>query len=105
MTSYAHCKGTVRAAAECARDAGSVIRMLDVEAEQEDVSILHDVLLSFLPHHALFLHALPAGVRYEVRIARRLRLDEATFEVGVDHAGRLRGGVAAMDRPRANLLL
>ena len=41
----------------------------------------------------------------EVIVAGRLRLDEPALEVGVNHTGRLRRRVAAMDRPRTHFLL
>src|SRR5688572_17016972 len=75
-----------------------------VEAEQQHVAVVHDVILALLPHHALLLHPLPATVRDEVGVARRLGLDEAALEVGVDDPRRLRRGVAAVNGPGAHLL-
>src|ERR1700712_2208507 len=78
---------------------------LDIETKQKNITILHHVLLSFLPHQALVLHALPTTIADEVVVARRFRLDEPALEVAVDHPGRLRRRITAMDRPRAHLLL
>ncbi len=75
-----------------------------VEAELDDVAVLHDVVLAL--HAGL---ALRAGLgdragRDQVLEADDLGLDEALLEVGVDDAGRLRGRPALADRPGARLL-
>src|ERR1019366_7300095 len=77
----------------------------DVESEEENIPVLHDVLLSFRPHHSFLLRALPAVFRDEVVEPHRLRANEPTLEIGVDDSRRRWGGVAAVDRPRAHFWL
>src|SRR4051812_13103045 len=76
----------------------------DVEAELHDVAVLHDVVLALYAHPAV-----RAGLRHRAgldELVERddLRLDEAALEVGVDDAGRLRGGRTDRDRPGPRLL-
>src|ERR1019366_4968597 len=77
----------------------------DVESEEKNVPILHDVLLSFRSHHSFLLRALPSAVRDEVVEAHRLRANEATLEVRVNHAGCGGRRIAAVDRPCAHFRL
>src|ERR1700732_3154615 len=65
----------------------------DIEPEERDLAILHDVVASFEPH----LATLPSGGigarRDEVIVGHDLRFDESTLDVAVDDArglGRLR---------------
>src|SRR5690554_2451671 len=75
-----------------------------VEAELHDVAVLHDVLLALHAHLALGLGLGHGAGGDEVVEGDDLGLDEAALEVGVDDAGRLRGGRALGDRPGASLL-
>ena len=77
-----------------------------VELELDDVAVLHDVVAAFLTELAFLLdlrHGAFGG--NEIVIGDDIGLDEALFEVGVDHAGGLRGGVALVDLPCAHFLL
>ena len=80
------------------------LRRSDVEEEVHDVAVLNDVVLAFGAHLAGFLSALFTLEGNEVFVGDRLGADEAAFEVGVDDAGGLRGGVALVDRPGADFL-
>src|SRR5690606_27722190 len=57
----------------------------DVEAEVEDVALLHPVLLALQPQPAGVAGAGFAAVPDEVVVADGLGADEALLEVGVDH--------------------
>src|SRR5450756_1329430 len=77
---------------------------LDIKAELHDVSVLHDVVLALdagLAHRAGGRYR---ADRHQVGERHDLGLDEAALEVGVDHAGRLGGGRADRDLPRARFL-
>src|SRR6187399_2471362 len=78
---------------------------LNIEAEQHDISVAHDVLLAFRPDDALFLRAFPAARAHELIVAHRLTANEAALEIGVNHTRCLRRGVTLMDGPRADFLL
>ena len=67
-----------------------------------DIAVLDDVFLAFEAHFAGFLGALFAVVGDEIVVADDFGADEAFFEVGVDDAGCLRGGVAFVDGPGAD---
>jgi hypothetical protein len=56
------------------------------------------------PHLAGFLGALLALAGDEVVEGYGLGADEAMLEIGMDHAGRLRRGVALVDGPGADFL-
>src|SRR5215207_2934816 len=76
----------------------------DVEAELDDVAVGHDVVLAL---HAYFAGGLGRCHRaggHEIVEGHDLGLDEAAFEVRVNHAGRLRRGCTLGDRPGAGLL-
>src|SRR5574337_287752 len=79
-------------------------RRSDVEQEIQHVAVFDDVILPFGAHLAGFLRALFAAAGDEVVEGDGLRADEAALEVAVDHARRLRRGVADVDRPGAHLL-
>src|SRR5690606_8578052 len=86
------------------RSDGLSPNVLDVEAELHHVPVLHDVVLAL--HAGLALRA-GLGDRAgldEVGEGDDLGLDEALLEVGVDDAGGLGGGGAALDGPGAGLL-
>jgi hypothetical protein len=62
--------------------------MSDVEAEEQDVAVLHDVLLALDAHLPGVLRAALAVQRDVVVIGDRLRRDEAALEVAMDDARR-----------------
>src|SRR5690606_6362559 len=76
---------------------------LDVELEQDHVTVGDDVLLALLTSEALVAGRSPAADADEVLPADGLGADEAAFAVGVDDPGGLRGGVAGVDGPGARL--
>ena len=78
---------------------------LDVELEQHDIAVGDHVLLAFHAVQTLVAGGGDRTARDQIRIGDGLRLDEAALEVGVDDAGRLRRGVAVVDRPGPDLLL
>ena len=80
------------------------VRGPDVEQEIQHVAVLDDVFLAFDAHLAGFLGAGFALAGDEVVVGDGLGADEAALEVGVDDAGRLRRGVAAVDGPGAHFL-
>lgn len=59
----------------------------DVEFEEHDVAILHNVLLSFLPVQAGSFYLLLSTMLLQVIVRLHLSHDEAVFEVGVDDTG------------------
>src|SRR3569833_3317988 len=79
------------------------IGRLDVEAEVDHVTVLHDVVLAFQPPLAGLFGLLLAATGDEVVIRDDLGADEAALEIGVDHAGGLRRGGADRDGPGAHL--
>ena len=66
------------------------------------IPILHHIFLTFGAHFARFFGFGFAAERYKIIISNHLRADKAAFEIGVDHAGGLRGGVAFVDGPGAD---
>src|SRR5881394_1172685 len=93
------CRASGRAFKGAAKCCGS-----NVEQEVHHVAVVDDVVLAFGAHLARVFRTLLAFERDEVVEGDRLRADEAALEVGVDHAGRLRRGVADVDGPGAHLL-
>ena len=77
---------------------------LNVELEEEDVSVLNDVLFAFGAEEAGFFDGLLAAVFEEVRGGVAVGFDEAFFEVGVDDTGGSGGFGAAADGPSADFL-
>src|SRR5690606_15543707 len=71
----------------------------DVEAEMQDVALLHAVLLALQAQAAGVARAGFAPVLDEVVVADGLGADEALLEVGMDDRGGLRRGGAGLDRP------
>ena len=69
------------------------------------IPILHHIFLTFGAHFARFFGFGFAAERYKIIISNHLRADKAAFEIGVDHAGGLRGGVAFVDGPGADSIL
>ena len=63
---------------------------LHVEAEFDDVAVLHDVVLAFQSHKALFTGSLFAATGNEVIVGNNFSTDEAFFKVRMDLASCLR---------------
>src|SRR5689334_11923253 len=76
---------------------------LDVEAEQDHVSIVDDVFLALEAHLSRLFCSLLAAAGDVVVVTDHFRPDEAALEVGMNHAGGPRSGVATVDRPRPHL--
>ena len=70
----------------------------------EPVAIPNTIPLARYAGDTLLARSLPTAVGDEIRIGNGLGANEATLEVGVDHAGGHGCGVAPMDRPGAHLL-
>src|SRR6266487_2695086 len=77
--------------------------LLEVEPEEDHVAVLNDVILAFLADQALLLRRGHGTRGDQIGVGDRLRLDEASLEVGVDDPGGGGGGIAGMDRPGARL--
>ena len=75
----------------------------DVEAEEDDVAVLHHVLLALAAHEALFLGGGHRAAGHQVVERDDLRADEAALKVAVDFAGGLRRFRTLRDRPCAHL--
>ena len=76
-----------------------------IELELHNISVGHDVVAALLTELAFLLdlgHGAVGG--HEIVVGDDVGLDEALFEVGVNHAGGLRGGPALVDLPSAHLL-
>src|SRR5690349_9128320 len=76
---------------------------LDVEAEQDHVSIVDDVFLALEAHLSRLFCSLLAAAGDVVVVTDHFRPDEAALEVGMNHAGGPRSRVAAVDCPRPHL--
>src|SRR4051812_18780547 len=77
---------------------------LDIEAEFDDVAVGHGVVLALYAHlstRTCFGHR--AGI-HDVLVGNDLGLDEAAFEVGMNHPGGLWRGGTPLDRPGPRLL-
>src|SRR3954468_21725702 len=79
--------------------------LLDVEAELDDVAVLHHVVLALDAQLADVARLGPRAELEQLVPVHDLGLDEATLEVAVDDAGALRCLVAGAERPRPRLLL
>ena len=76
-----------------------------IEFKFDDIAVLHHVVTAFLTQLAFLLdlgHGAVDG--HEIVVGDDVSLDEALFEVGVNHAGGLRGGPALVDLPSAHFL-
>ncbi len=62
----------------------------DVEAEEADIAILHDIVAPLEPHLSAFPRRGIGSRGDEVFVGNDLRLDEAAFDIAVDDAGRFR---------------
>src|SRR5437870_11764830 len=74
----------------------------DIEAEESDIPILHDVVASFEPDLPAFPCRRVGSRRDQVIVSDDLRLDEATFDVAVDDAGGLGRLRSLPNRPGAH---
>src|SRR4051812_48033962 len=85
---------------------GSIAAALtsDVEAEQQHVAVLHDIVLAFGPHLASVLGPGFAAELHEIVVGDGLRADEASLEVRVDLARGFGGLRASVSGPGAGLL-
>ena len=72
----------------------------DVEAEEDDVAVLHDIVAAFLAHLAGVLGRLFAAAGDEVVIVDDLGADEPPLEVAVDHVPAASGAAFAPLRHR-----
>src|SRR5450830_886754 len=77
---------------------------LHVEAELHHVAVGHRVVLALDPGLAAGARLRDRAARDQVGVGDDLGLDEATLEVGVDHAGSLRSRPAPVDGPGSGLL-
>ena len=64
----------------------------DVEFEENDVPVLHDVILPLLSHFALSLHRRLASQFLEIVERHHFRTDKAAFKVRVNGTRRLGEG-------------
>ena len=76
-------------------------KVLDVEFEEYDIPILHNVFLAFLSVAAGFSDFLFRAVFEKVIKTVDFRFNESSLKVGVDNAGRLGCGISCMDCPCA----
>src|SRR3546814_2334919 len=86
------------------RDGSTDRSISDVEAEVQHVAFLDAVLLAFQAQAAGVAGAGFAAVLDEVVVADGFGADEALFEVGVDHAGGLGCGRAALEDRKSTRL-
>ena len=75
--------------------------VLDVEFEEHNIPILHNVFLAFLSVAAGFSDFLFRAVFEKVIKTVDFRFNESSLKVGVDNAGRLGCGISCMDCPCA----
>ena len=68
----------------------------------DHIAVLNDVFFTFCPHFARFFGFGFAAEGNEIVVGNHLGADEAAFEIGVDDTGRLRGGIAFLNCPRAH---
>src|SRR5574337_1614068 len=74
------------------------------EAEMHDVAVGDDIVLALEPELAGLPRARFAAKGHIVLVSDRLGANEAALEIAMDHAGRLGGLGALLDRPGARLL-
>mmetsp|Transcript_15125 Transcript_15125/g.49334 ORF Transcript_15125/g.49334 Transcript_15125/m.49334 type:complete len:338 (+) Transcript_15125:279-1292(+) len=76
----------------------------DVELEEDDIALLHDVVLPFLPVFARLFNRSLRSVLHKVLVVINLGFDESTLKVRVDGACRLGCSPAVADRPALYLI-
>ena len=75
----------------------------DVETEQNNIAVLHHILLALGANQTLFAGSSQRAKLDEILIVDNLSANEAALEVGVNLAGSLRRLCALLDGPRADL--
>ena len=75
--------------------------VLDVEFEEHNIPILHNVFLAFLAIATGFFNFLFRAVFKEVVKTVDFRFNEPSFKVSVNNASRLGCGISCMDCPCA----
>ena len=101
---FANCgPGSHPGQAELPRSRGHFGGESDVEAEEDDVPFLHQIVLTLQAPLAGFLGSLLAATRDKVLVAHDLGADESGLEVGVNAPGGLRSRrlAARFDREEA----
>src|SRR6266513_928661 len=83
---------------------GDVEPALDVEAEQQNVAVLHQVVPPLAPHHSLFPRSLVRPHAREIGERHGLGADEAALEIRMDFARRVERRAAAVHGPGAHLV-
>src|SRR5207245_9110155 len=75
----------------------------DVEAEERDIAVLHDIVAAFEPHLPAFASGGVGSRRHQVIVGNDLRLDEAALDVAVDDARGFRCPGPLANRPGPHL--
>ena len=78
---------------------------LDVEAEEDNIPVLHHILLALRTNQALFLGGVHGAAGHQVGEVDHLGPDEAPLKVSVDLTGGLGGLGALLDGPGPALVL
>src|SRR5207302_8961570 len=86
------------------RCCGDVEPALDVEAEQQNVAVLHQVVPPLAPHQSLFPRSLVRPHAREIGERHGLGADEAALEIRMDFARRVERRAAAVHGPGAHLV-
>src|SRR5205823_6196378 len=84
---------------------GRNLDALDVEAKQQNVAILHDVVAAFTANQALLRGSFVAARFYKFRERDGLGADEAALKIGMNLAGGVIRGFTPMHGPRPHLIL
>ena len=82
----------------------ALFTFLYVEPEQNDVAVLHDVLLALGADETCLLGGVHGAETHEIVVGDDLGADEAALKVGVNLTGGLRSLGALHDGPGAYLL-
>src|SRR5207248_233964 len=75
----------------------------DVEAEETDIAILHEIVAPFEPHLSAFPSGGVGSRSDQVIVGDDFRLDEPAFDVAVDHTRCLRRLRPLANRPGTDL--
>lgn len=78
---------------------------LHIEPEEDDVPILHNILLTLAADETLFLRGGHTAAGHQLVGGDDLRPDEATLKIGVDFSGSLRCFGTLRDGPGAHFRL
>ena len=79
--------------------------VLYVEAEQDDIAILHHIFFAFAADKAFFFGGRHRATGHQVVKGNYFRTDKSTLKIGVDLTGSLRRLGAFGNRPGSNLCL